>query len=134
MDAEITIRNYRCFTSERPVKLLLRTGETAFVGVNNSGKSTLLRFFFELRDLFARLAQNPAELNNAIKGSWVSFNINWPSMYPGMNTMNIYNNNNDDIEILIKTSADPYRAVTAPVLFEPNKHFELREFGRVLGK
>src|SRR5204863_6081551 len=53
MDVEITIKNYRCFSDEKPARLLLRNGFTAFVGPNNSGKSSLLKFFYEFRNLFA---------------------------------------------------------------------------------
>ena len=47
MDAELTLKNYRCFSDESPARFSLRRGFTAFVGVNNSGKSSLLRFFYE---------------------------------------------------------------------------------------
>jgi predicted ATPase len=49
---DITIKNYRCFPRSHPARITLRPGLTAFVGVNNSGKSSLLRFFYELRSLF----------------------------------------------------------------------------------
>jgi ABC-type cobalamin/Fe3+-siderophores transport system ATPase subunit len=52
MDVEVTVSNYRCF-SDSPVRFELKKGLQAFVGVNNSGKSSLLRFFYELRGLFA---------------------------------------------------------------------------------
>lgn len=47
---EITLKSYRCFQEPSPVKLTLTPGKTtALVGKNNSGKSTLLRFFYEFR-------------------------------------------------------------------------------------
>src|SRR5579859_6577790 len=55
MKLEITIKNYRCFSDEKPVKLVLDNGFVALVGVNNSGKSSLLRFFYEFRLLFTNL-------------------------------------------------------------------------------
>lgn len=52
MDVEITLKNYRCF-SDQPATFRLREGAmTAFIGVNNAGKSTVLRFFHELSGLF----------------------------------------------------------------------------------
>lgn len=46
----ITLFSYRCFHGEAPVKLLLEPGKTiALIGRNNSGKSTLMRFFYEFR-------------------------------------------------------------------------------------
>ncbi|MCH7698354.1 MAG: ATP-binding protein [Chloroflexi bacterium] len=56
MNVEITLKNYRCFPDTNPAKFVVRTGMTSFLGVNNSGKSALLKFFFEFRDLFVRLA------------------------------------------------------------------------------
>lgn len=52
MELDIILKNYRCFSESRPVTLGLRGGLTAFVGPNNSGKSALLRFFYEFRPFF----------------------------------------------------------------------------------
>jgi energy-coupling factor transporter ATP-binding protein EcfA2 len=54
MDLEVTVSNYRCF-SDPPVRFALKKGLQAFVGVNNSGKSCLLRLFYELRNVFAAM-------------------------------------------------------------------------------
>src|SRR5579862_6366967 len=60
MGVEVTVSNYRCF-SDPPVRFALTTGLQAFVGVNNSGKSCLLRLFYELRNIFnAMSTQNEA--------------------------------------------------------------------------
>ena len=56
MNVEITLKNYRCFPDTSPATFTVRTGMTAFVGANNSGKSALLKFFYEFRNLFANLA------------------------------------------------------------------------------
>jgi energy-coupling factor transporter ATP-binding protein EcfA2 len=55
MDAEVTVSNYRCF-SDKPVGFTLKGGLQSFVGVNNSGKSCLLRLFYELRSIFTTLS------------------------------------------------------------------------------
>jgi predicted ATPase len=55
MQVDITLKNYRCFQDMKPARISIREGFTAFVGVNNSGKSTLLRFFYEFRNLFGTL-------------------------------------------------------------------------------
>jgi AAA15 family ATPase/GTPase len=52
MKVEITIKNYRCFPDFKPAQITLQKGCTAFIGVNNSGKSSLLKFFYEFRQLF----------------------------------------------------------------------------------
>lgn len=49
---KLTLRNYRCFNWENPAVLEFGEGFTAFVGPNNSGKSTALRSIYELRNMF----------------------------------------------------------------------------------
>jgi len=56
MNLEITVKNYRCFGDLVPARIKLARGTTALIGSNNSGKSTLLRFFYELRPLWERAA------------------------------------------------------------------------------
>ncbi|MFI7247261.1 ATP-dependent nuclease [Micromonospora chalcea] len=50
IDIEISVRNYRCFGDE-PATLEIRDGFTAIIGTNNSGKSSLLRLPYEIRQL-----------------------------------------------------------------------------------
>lgn len=52
IDAKFTIKNYRCFSDERPLEFTLKDGFTAFVGPNNSGKSFILKFFYEFRNIW----------------------------------------------------------------------------------
>jgi ABC-type cobalamin/Fe3+-siderophores transport system ATPase subunit len=59
MDVEIAVSNYRCF-SDVPARFELKKGLQAFVGVNNSGKSCLLRLFYELRNVFAAMCNQNA--------------------------------------------------------------------------
>lgn len=54
MQIDLTLKNYRCFADAHPVTISLTPGLVSFVGVNNSGKSAMLRFFYEFRNLFAR--------------------------------------------------------------------------------
>ncbi len=56
MDIELTIKNYRCFSDDKPARIDIKPGFTAFLGINNSGKSSLLRFFYEFRHLFRMLS------------------------------------------------------------------------------
>ena len=56
MEIKITLKNYRCFSDSNPARFSLQKGFTSFVGVNNSGKSSLLKFFYEFRNLFWRLS------------------------------------------------------------------------------
>jgi AAA15 family ATPase/GTPase len=48
----ITLKNYRCFDDSHPLQICVRPGFTALVGPNNAGKSTFLKLFYELRDVF----------------------------------------------------------------------------------
>jgi ABC-type Mn2+/Zn2+ transport system ATPase subunit len=60
MNLGITLNNYRCFPNDQPATFRLDKGFTALVGSNNSGKSTLLKFFWEFRPLFSNLANTNA--------------------------------------------------------------------------
>jgi AAA15 family ATPase/GTPase len=44
MQIDLTVKNYRCFPDSEPLRIAIRPGFTAFVGVNNSGKSSALKF------------------------------------------------------------------------------------------
>jgi ABC-type Mn2+/Zn2+ transport system ATPase subunit len=52
----ITLRNYRSFDDTAPVTIEVGPGFTALVGPNNAGKSSFLKFFFEARPLFTKIA------------------------------------------------------------------------------
>jgi ABC-type Mn2+/Zn2+ transport system ATPase subunit len=56
MKIKITLKNYRCFSDSNPARFSLQKGFTSFIGVNNSGKSSLLKFFYEFRNLFGHLS------------------------------------------------------------------------------
>lgn len=58
---DITLKNFRCFPDDKPARLRLDKEFTALVGVNNSGKSSLLRFFYELRPSLVALS-NPGTM------------------------------------------------------------------------
>ncbi len=64
VDVEITVSNYRCF-SDTPVRFALKNGLQSFVGVNNSGKSCLLRLFYELRNVFVGMS-SPVSVGTAL--------------------------------------------------------------------
>lgn len=69
MHVDLTLKNYRCFPSSLPVRITIGPGFSAFVGINNAGKSSLLRFFCEFRYLFQRLASPTANLNGLFAGN-----------------------------------------------------------------
>jgi len=53
--AELTARNYRCFGEQFPLRIPLDRGWVAFVGRNNSGKSSALRFIHEFQPMWELL-------------------------------------------------------------------------------
>ena len=56
MKAKFTIKNYRCFEDTQPLIFDFEDGFTAFVGSNNSGKSSVLKFFYEFRNVWNLLS------------------------------------------------------------------------------
>lgn len=56
MHLKLTIKNYRCFPDQKPARITLNSGFTALVGPNNAGKSSFLRFFYELREFFRQMS------------------------------------------------------------------------------
>ena len=58
MDLDLVVKNYRVFTDARPAKFTLAPGFTAFVGLNNAGKTSILRFFYEFRPVFTTLSEH----------------------------------------------------------------------------
>src|SRR6266852_8914177 len=58
MEINLSIENYRCFPTSNPVSLRLTKGFSAFVGVNNSGESSLLKFFYEMRPAFMPIGRD----------------------------------------------------------------------------
>jgi ABC-type cobalamin/Fe3+-siderophores transport system ATPase subunit len=67
MDIDVTFKGYRCFSPESPATVSFRSDIAALVGVNNSGKSTLLKAFYELRPTFDSLLKSEM-LQQAVMG------------------------------------------------------------------
>lgn len=61
-EVDLVLKNYRCFPSSCPARFSVRSGFTAFVGVNNSGKSSLLKFF----EIEARFPRHAGEVPPAV--------------------------------------------------------------------
>lgn len=97
MQIDVTLKNYRCFSDERPARFAIRKGFTAFVGANNSGKSTLVRFLYEFRHLFTTLmGQLPSLLSRP--GNRATFSP--PESVRDINEY-FYNGNDRDLEITL---------------------------------
>jgi predicted ATPase len=111
--ARLTIKNYRTFSDSHPAVVEIGPGFTAFLGPNNSGKSSLKLLFYEIRQLFEQLTQNNPQINpNAYSalftGAGASVN------YQGItDTAELFNNNSNsrpiqiEIEILSPHARSP---------------------------
>lgn len=98
MSVEITLKNYRCFSDTNPATFTLEKGFTGFVGVNNSGKSSVLKFFYEFRDIFQKLSSPSQSIVDAFIGNGL---FQYPSSITDHEEV-FCNKNNRDIEIHIE--------------------------------
>lgn len=93
----LKISNYRCFHESEPLEFELSGGFTSFIGVNNSGKSSILKFFYEFRNLFEHLKEEKF-IKAAMEGMPRGFS------YPGTvyDQVELFNNlSKGDIQIEI---------------------------------
>lgn len=70
IDLKLTLKNYRCFSDRSPAEFSLGQGFTALVGPNNSGKSSLIKFFYETRQLW-RNFRSPEFFMSAFRGNTI---------------------------------------------------------------
>lgn len=71
---DIELKNYRCFPRNRPARFAIGRRFTGFIGVNNAGKSTLLRIFYELRQPLSLMSQPLTNFHNLLtRGERVNF-------------------------------------------------------------
>src|SRR4051812_10237547 len=75
-EPKLTLQNYRAFPNDAPIEIAIADGITFFLGVNNVGKSALLRTFYELRPVI-----NTPELRAARSELVRSFQLNLPGTY-----------------------------------------------------
>jgi predicted ATPase len=106
MDIDVELKNYRCFPDANQARFTIGSGFTAFVGANNSGKSSLLKFLFEFRNLFGFISSPNGNLIAALRGSPQSVSLN------GLfDPREVFSNTNDrDIEIELKFHDPDYAA------------------------
>lgn len=94
---KITIKNYRGFGNQ-PQEFEIREGFTALIGLNNVGKSSLLKLFYELRPLWQNFSY-AGNLCNFLNGSANNFQVQ------GVNDVDeLFNHfTNNPIEITFST-------------------------------
>jgi AAA15 family ATPase/GTPase len=131
MPIELTIKNYRCFVA--PVTITVAKDLTAFVGVNNAGKSALMRFLVEFRELFSHLS-NDGNIAQIINGHRPSFNPRY-----ALDPTEVFSNLNEHgITIVIKLDGsvhDPTMPTKVDIhVRRDNRAFEIsffNEHGRI---
>ncbi len=96
MEINLSIENYRCFPKGNPVSLTLRKGFSAFVGINNSGKSSLLKFFYEMRPVFLPIVTDRNVVNQFFTGGQLQ--LQTPPEIADRDEM-FFNGNRDGIQI-----------------------------------
>jgi AAA15 family ATPase/GTPase len=115
MDIKLSIKNYRRF--QKPAHITLRKGFISFLGVNNSGKSSILKFFHEFRPIFTRLA-NEYQLGDVFSGAVLSFKAP-PAVFEFEEMF--CDRNERDIEVLIEFDAvNPNSKVAVPIKLAVN--------------
>jgi AAA15 family ATPase/GTPase len=72
---QITLKNYKCFEDQQPAVFNLRDGFVSFVGVNNSGKTSILKFFYEFRLLWASFLHYETLSSLLMKKQFFSFSL-----------------------------------------------------------
>ncbi|MBZ5648756.1 MAG: AAA family ATPase [Acidobacteriia bacterium] len=105
MATDLRISNYRCFSSRKPLDIRLDAGFKAYVGLNNSGKSTILKFFHDFRHIFSLFAINTDEFRSALVGNELAF----PQPAAVLDLEEIFFNENDEdlsIEVALSNVAD----------------------------
>jgi ABC-type cobalamin/Fe3+-siderophores transport system ATPase subunit len=104
LDVDLSLWNYRRFDDSRPAHVRITDGFTALLGVNNAGKSSLLRFFYEFRNLFDAL-QDPSQIGtfaNALTGARV-LNAT-PTVLPGERPWHTENDRPIRIDLTVRDS------------------------------
>lgn len=64
----LTVKNYRCFPDTHPLRLDIAPGFVSFVGINNAGKSSILRLIWECADIFRWLSEPIGNVVSALSG------------------------------------------------------------------
>lgn len=98
---QVTVKNYRCFDDSNPLRINIGRGFVALVGPNNAGKSSCLKFFYELRNLWKELASN--NISQFATGNQVGV-ISYPGVHDPEEIFSDLNNRELTVEIEIETT------------------------------
>lgn len=105
---QVEFKHYRCFREQIPSSITLPVGGiVALTGVNNSGKSTALRFFYELKLVLAHLLATDGQwtepLRGVINSSW---GFQWQPVYGLGDTLEMYPDRSPHRPVQFKISSE----------------------------
>jgi predicted ATPase len=131
VEFSLQIKNYRCFPDSSPLRFVVKPGFTSFVGVNNVGKSTILKSVYELRSIFYALGNEYNDLVGMIAGKQTRGFDPSPGLF---DREEIFNDSNErPLEIVIEIPRDatpsfpqPSRAIVT--LSRPTSSWTVRVF------
>ena len=115
LDFEVEIGNYRSTHHDQPVTIRCDGDLTGFVGVNNSGKSSLMKFFFDFRRLFEQLSfsnrgNEQDQMLSILAGQ--SRPLEWPSQVLASQIFNTTNELPIEFTVRVTTPAGRNRQLT----------------------
>jgi len=119
---KFTIKNYRCFTEKNPLVFEIKDDVIAFVGPNNSGKSSVLKFFFELKPLWSALFGDKEGVRTSVLGP--NRSINFDNIVDQMEVFTVFNNKNIIIEI-DSGEKDGFNKIEIIIYRNPVRRYEL---------
>src|SRR5256885_220472 len=107
----ISLKNYRCFADTSPLSIEVGKVFTALICPNNSGKSSFLKFFYELRNLFGYIQPIGNFLELAYGGTQ---QVNFQEVY---DQQEVFSDSNErPMTVELKVSVDAKRTASAPRL------------------
>ncbi|MGE3822667.1 MAG: ATP-dependent endonuclease [Bacteroidia bacterium] len=116
---KVTIQNYRSFDSHNPITIDIEPGITFILGINNIGKSNLLKLFYELRNMLG------------VRSTQDKVNIMSPAN--NVNYSNIINqkSESDEIKLIAEFNDVAFTFGIKPYLSNPNNKefsFSLKKY------
>ena len=117
---------------DRPARFTVGAGYTAFVGANNAGKTSALRFFYEFRPLFQRLTPGSGNLIQMLAAD----SHDTPGLLGVIDPLAVFHSGNElDIEVRLTLETPAAEApvpVPVPVPAELVLHMNRNGQARVL--
>lgn len=117
---QVDFRSYRCFRQTSDSSLTLQTnGVVALTGINNSGKSTALRFFYELKLVLNHLTASSEKWESKSEGVFTTkWKFQWQQVYGLSDTLEMFPSRDQsrpiefrlatgNVEVLVQLTIEP---------------------------